>query len=247
MPPEIPRNANRFVPAPRALLIDAGMTLVSYDGQRIAALAGQRGVKVGAAAIEATEAAVRAELAQHDWPQRPGSGASSAGGARFMRRLLELAGARADGPMLDEAADHIWASHLTENLWSRVLEGVRPALVSLRAAGLRLAVVSNSEGTLLALLESIDLARHFHAIVDSWVVGVTKPDPRIFLSTLEQLGVPAGDALMVGDSLRADVGGAEAAGLRAALIDPLDLYREAAVPRFATFAAVAEAVLDGRE
>jgi putative hydrolase of the HAD superfamily len=121
---------------------------------------------------------------------------------------------------------------------------VVPALEALRAAGLKLAVVSNSEGTLAALLDRMDFTRHFDTIVDSWVLGVTKPAPAIFHTALERVGARPAEAVMVGDSLKADVAGAQAVGIAAALIDPCDLYREARVPRFPSFAAFAEAVLE---
>jgi putative hydrolase of the HAD superfamily len=225
------------------VLIDAGFTLVAYDGGRIAAIAAEQGVILEPAAIDATEAAIRAELAHHEWPQQPGSGAPPAGGARFLRRVLDLAGAQAAPARLDAVAELIWQRHLVQNLWSRPLPGVVPALEALRAAGLRLAVVSNSEGTLAALLDQIDFTRHFHTIVDSWVLGVTKPAPAIFQAALDHVQVHAADAVMVGDSLKADVLGAQAAGIRAALIDPGDLYRDADVPRFPDFASFARSLL----
>ena len=61
-------------------------------------------------------------------------------------------------------------------------------------------------------------------IVDSAVVGVAKPDPRIFGFALDALGVPAGHTVLhVGDSLRYDVAGALAAGLRPVHMDPYQL------------------------
>src|SRR5688500_9470861 len=148
--------ASLFAEPLRAVLIDAGFTLVSYEGQRIAELAASSGLMVDPQAVEATEATMRAELAQHDWPQQPGSGAPPAGGARFFRRVLQLAAPEAAPAAVERAAEEIWASHLQQNLWSRPLAGVVSALESLRRAGLRLAVVSNSEGTLTALLDRID-------------------------------------------------------------------------------------------
>ena len=41
-----------------------------------------------------------------------------------------------------------------------------------------------------------------------------------------------GEALMIGDSPSADVDGAHAAGIRAALIDPYDFYPWSRAPRF---------------
>jgi HAD superfamily hydrolase (TIGR01509 family) len=236
-----------FLPVPKALLIDAGFTLVSYEGATIAELAAASGVQVTGTEIEATEAMLRAELAHHDWPQRPGSAAPATGGARFFRRVLELSQARVLTGTLDAAAEAIWKHHLGENLWSRPLPGVAAALERLRAIGLRLALVSNSEGTVEALLDRMGLSRHFEVVVDSWHLGVTKPDPAIFRHTLERLQVDAADAVMVGDSMKADVGGALAAGLRGVLIDPFDLHADAEVPRYPTFASFAEALILGHQ
>jgi HAD superfamily hydrolase (TIGR01662 family) len=236
-----------FVPVPKALLIDAGFTLVSYDGGKIAQLAALSGVEVTGAEVEATEPTLRAELAHHDWPQRPDSAAPVSGGARFFRRVLDLARARAVSGTLDGAAEAIWTHHLSENLWSRPLPGVVTALARLRDLGLRLAVVSNSEGTVEALFERMGLHVHFEAVVDSWHLGITKPDPQIFHHALSRLQVAPGDAVMVGDSMKADVGGAMAVGIRGVLIDPYDLHVDANVPRYPTFAAFTEALALGRQ
>jgi HAD superfamily hydrolase (TIGR01509 family) len=232
-----------FTPPPRALLVDVGFTLTSYDGARIAALAAEEGVTVSAAEVEDTERELRAELTQHRWPQRRDAPGAPGGGVRFFRRILELAGARAQPQALSAAADRLWTRHLEHNLWSRVLEGVAPALVDLRAAGLKLAVVSNSEGTIAALLAELGLAGCFDLVLDSWVEGFSKPDPRLLDLALHRLGVAAADAIMVGDSPGADVAGAAAAGVRAALLDPYDLHPDASAARFASFADFAAALL----
>ena len=58
-------------------------------------------------------------------------------------------------------------------------------------------------------------------VLDSAVVGVAKPDPAIFGIALEALDLPAdGTVVHVGDSLRYDVAGAQAAGLRPVHMDP---------------------------
>jgi putative hydrolase of the HAD superfamily len=115
----------------------------------------------------------------------------------------------------------------TQELTDALLDSLRftpfpdaaPALAELRAAGLRLAVVSNWDCSLRAVLGGLGLAAAVDAIVVSAEVGARKPDPRIFRVALEQLGCEAGDALFVGDSLETDVLGARAAGLRALLLD----------------------------
>ncbi|MFT0893000.1 HAD family hydrolase [Pseudochelatococcus sp. G4_1912] len=55
-------------------------------------------------------------------------------------------------------------------------------------------------------------------LVTSEEVGVEKPDVRMFEAGLQKLGVRADEAIMFGDDLRKDIGGALAAGLQAGLI-----------------------------
>lgn len=148
------------------------------------------------------------------------------------RRLLALAGVAGEAEALDHAAAVMLREHRASNAWRRIGAGVREALQRLRAAGFKLAVVSNSEGTLEQMLSEIELSELFDTVVDSGVVGVTKPDPRIFQIALDRLGVSSAEALMVGDSPSADVGGAREAGIRAALIDPYDLYPWCRAPHF---------------
>ncbi len=95
-----------------------------------------------------------------------------------------------------------------------------PALERVRAAGLRVAVVTNGMSDLQWLkLERAGLTRYADAFVASSAAGIGKPDARIFELALERIGCAAGAALMVGDNLERDVAGAQAAGLRAAWID----------------------------
>ncbi len=226
---------------PSAILIDVGFTLTFCDGETIAELARAAGVEVAPEALHGAERVLRAELHLHGWASRPDSLAPPGGGPRFFSRMLELAGA--SGP-LDDAARAIWDRHLTRNVWRRVEAGTAEALARLRAAGLRLAAVSNSEGTVEAMLADVGLKAHLDAIVDSWVAGVAKPDPRIYALALARLGAHASQAIMVGDSPAADVDGALAAGLAGAvLIDPYDFHPSARVPRYARFADFVDAFL----
>ena len=146
--------------------------------------------------------------------------------------MLALSETPGDSVSLDRAASVILREHRASNAWRRVGAGVRESLERLRAAGFELAVVSNSEGTIEQMLVEVGLRPLLDAVVDSAVVGFTKPDPRIFAVALDRLGVAAADALMVGDSPSADVDGAHAAGLRAALLDPYDFYPWSPAPRF---------------
>ena len=94
-----------------------------------------------------------------------------------------------------------------------VFPDVIPALRAMRAAGLRLAVVSNWGWAAPELLQTLELAQHFEVLSISARVGYQKPHPAIFEHALELLGVEAGQAIHVGDDPKADVMGARRAGI----------------------------------
>jgi FMN phosphatase YigB (HAD superfamily) len=96
----------------------------------------------------------------------------------------------------------------------------RPTLAHLAESGLSMAVVSNrisGDGALRADLGLLGIAGYFGAIVCSSHVGWRKPHAAVFEAALSALGVPAGDAVMVGDSFENDVRGAKAVGMHAVL------------------------------
>src|SRR5450631_500790 len=233
-----------FKPAPRAILFDAGFTLTFHDGARLAAYAAKAGVVADATALEQAERALRAEFRETDGVvMRTHADGGFSWHERLYRRLLALAETPGEPDSLDRAATVILREHRASNAWRRIGTGVRESLERLRDAGFKLAVVSNSEGTIEQMLVEIGLRDLMATVIDSSVVGFTKPDPRIFALALERLGVDAGDALMVGDSPSADVDGAHAVGIRAALIDPYDFYPWSRAPRFTDVAAMTDVLL----
>ena len=89
-------------------------------------------------------------------------------------------------------------------------------LEALRKRGLRLGLVSNAFDPPWILhrdLERMGLAERLDFAVFSSEVGRRKPDPAIFETALEALGVEAGDAMFVGDRLYEDVRGAGELGM----------------------------------
>lgn len=82
----------------------------------------------------------------------------------------------------------------------------------------RLGIVSNFYGNLAAVLKSEGLDKYFDAVADSSVVGVTKPDPKLFMHALDRLGASPAEAVMVGDSVKRDMAGAAAMGMPHALL-----------------------------
>ncbi|MFQ5882394.1 MAG: HAD-IA family hydrolase [Candidatus Methylomirabilales bacterium] len=112
-----------------------------------------------------------------------------------------------------------------QGLWrGGAIQGAKDVLAELRTRGYLLGVISNADGRLEAILKEEALAEHLSVIVDSHVVGLEKPDPRIFRLALERIGVAPEEAVYVGDFYRLDVIGARGAGLHAILLDPLDAW-----------------------
>jgi putative hydrolase of the HAD superfamily len=102
------------------------------------------------------------------------------------------------------------------------MEGAVETLDGLRAAGLRLGLISNCSSEVGELWEDSPFAGRFDAVVLSADVGLKKPDPRIFRLALDRLGVEPGEAVFVGDGEADELPGAEAVGMRAIQIGERD-------------------------
>src|SRR5207244_3631002 len=87
-------------------------------------------------------------------------------------------------------------------------------------------VISNSNGSVQRALEEAGLAAHLQFVIDSSVVGIAKPDPRIFELGVRAAGTTPEETVYVGDSYFVDVVGAQRAGLGAVLFDPGRLWGE---------------------
>jgi len=85
----------------------------------------------------------------------------------------------------------------------------------------RVALVSNFDHPphTRAMLARLDLTSRFDHITISGELRIEKPDPRIFHHALDAIGCSANETLFVGDSLRADIGGAQSVGCHPVLID----------------------------
>lgn len=99
----------------------------------------------------------------------------------------------------------------------RLKEGVKETLAALHGR-YRLGLVSVtgvSAGRLMrGILEEHGVLGCFEALAFSDEVGYVKPDPRLFMAALEELGVEPGKAVHVGDSVKSDVLGAKNAGMK---------------------------------
>lgn len=121
-------------------------------------------------------------------------------------------------PRFDEFFDDLFERFRGSEFW-RVYDDVEPALRELKRRGLKLGVISNFDSRLYDVLRACRLDHFFDSIHISTRVGAAKPAPAIFQAALSHYGIEPGQVWHVGDSLREDVEGARAAGLRAFLVD----------------------------
>jgi putative hydrolase of the HAD superfamily len=197
---------------PRAILLDALGTLISFEPPAPhlrAALRARTGADVGE---RAAEAAMRAEIRYYRAHLHEG-------GDEDALADLRLRCAQAMAPELPGIATEDVLAALLEALRFYAYPDVAPALTALREAGARTVVVSNWDASLHERLAETGLAELVDGALASAEVGAAKPARAIFAAALELAGgVDPADAWHVGDTIEADVAGARAAGLRAVLI-----------------------------
>jgi HAD superfamily hydrolase (TIGR01509 family) len=122
-------------------------------------------------------------------------------------------------------------------------DDVLPCLDELRAAGVRMALLSNALGHgVEEIVAHFALDAYMAAAVSSLETGAVKPAPRMFSTLFALLGVPPADAVMVGDSMEDDVDGAAACGCPAILLDRSGRRRDLAVPRIESLAELPAAL-----
>lgn len=194
----------------RAVLFDAGNTLVFLDYAR---LAEEVGSSLG---LSLTEEGLSRHVPAATRAMEQAAGTDQHRAAAYLEALFLLGGVPRE--RLNEVRDCLGRMHRDRHLWSSVAERSAESLQRLRDAGLRLGVVSNSDGRVEQALEAAGLRNYFDVVIDSALVGVEKPDPRIFHAALDALGVAPGEALYVGDLYEVDVVGARAAGMEAVLL-----------------------------
>lgn len=202
----------------RAIFFDAGNTLLRMNYPDIAAALWGLGVATTAEAVQRAEWRARVRL-DADVLAHASSTESRSTHLRYLRYLLEGVGVTDEATI--EAMD-AWrrAYEGPGGLWNTADPDAGAALDAARAAGLSTAVISNSNGTIRALVTRLGLIDRLDFVIDSAEEGVEKPDPRIFARALARAGVEAREAAYVGDLYSIDVRGARSAGVRAVLLDP---------------------------
>ena len=212
----------------RAVIFDAGNTLIRMNYPAIAQHLRSRGRAVNEADVEDAELRARVRLDPHLAARGSTESASTHGW--YLGYLLEGLGI-SDGAEVEAIARWRRGYNLPAGLWTLPDPEAAPALRRVKAAGLVTGVICNSNGSARGILEAAALAGDLDFVIDSGVVGVEKPDPRIFRLGLAEAGVGPGEAVYVGDLYSVDVVGARSAGMDGVLLDPRGYWGPRDCPR----------------
>ncbi|HTR02814.1 MAG TPA: HAD-IA family hydrolase [Thermoanaerobaculia bacterium] len=196
----------------RAVLFDAGGTLIHPDGARICSAAG---VPYEPAAFRRAEAGAVAAVRRFILERPESRDAERV--PLYFGTLVGNLGVAGDAER-GLAAARVGDAHRQANLWSCAADDAAATLSGLKARGYRLAVISNADGRVRGLLETAGLTPLLEFVVDSAEMGIEKPDPRIFHAATDRLGLSPAACAYVGDVYEIDVLGAEGAGLTGILV-----------------------------
>ncbi len=200
-----------------ALLFDAGDTLLFPKPSReemFQQVAQQIGLTFPIEAIQNGYRYLDRHLAQNG-RSLPREGLDS--GATYNALILE--GAGFDGALMACAKRITQTFDGIERFEFQVFPETRDVLSHLAQARYKLGIVSNWDHSLEGLCAQLGIRHFFDVIVASQVVGVSKPNPRIFSIALQHLRVEPTDAVHIGDSYHTDVIGARNAGITPILFD----------------------------
>ncbi|HSR24606.1 MAG TPA: HAD family hydrolase [Candidatus Eisenbacteria bacterium] len=205
----------------RAVLFDYGLTLVSFTYPRAELLAVLEEVRpwLGPSAPDA-ESLMR-EVLEPLEDDLDTIGEDEVDYMALYERAWRRAGLDVPRETLCRILD------LEQRCWDRAVRmapGALETLDRLRARGLRTAVASNAPfppHLLHRQLRVNGLAERLDAVVFSSEVGRRKPAPELYLAALDRVGVPAAQALYVGDRVSEDYDGPRRVGMRAVLCTAL--------------------------
>lgn len=191
----------------KAVLFDAGGTLLTPHpsvGAVYAKVAARHGIKASPEQLNLRFKEV--------WKTNKGQGrlVDKAWWQVVVKHVMEIE----NGTFFED----LYAEFEKPDVW-HVYPDVEPALLALTQRKMRLAVASNWDSRLPALLKKLGLDRHFERQFISYDLKVAKPDKRFFDFALRALGLDPLEVLHVGDDLVEDIEGAQGAGLRAYHID----------------------------
>jgi len=198
------------------LIFDAGGVLVFPDFDLLADIADRVGIKTSQPEIAEQHArlfrALDEHFAQHH--QFP-----------TINYFLDIYKQVTDSEEKAQAAFNLTRqADKINHIWTSTQPWVGRSLRKLQEQGYQMAVISNSDGRVNQILQELNLREYFEIVIDSFVVGVEKPDPRIFEIALKRLNLDPKETIYIGDIYYIDVWGANRAGLGAVHLDKMGLY-----------------------
>lgn len=217
---------------PKVIFLDAVGTLFGVRGsvgQVYSAIAHQHGVEVPAQALNA---AFLQAFAAAKPPVFPGSDPEEIPYCEFewwhliARRTFQQVGVLNQFADFTDFFDVLYNHFATAEPWF-IYPDVLPALEKWQRMGIELGIVSNFDSRIKHVLEALKLKEFFTSITISTETGFAKPNPQIFAVALHKHGCEAKDVWHIGDSLKEDYQGAEAAGLRGILLERKEPIAEA--------------------
>ncbi len=110
---------------------------------------------------------------------------------------------------------------ILDDLYQQVVSTTRESREVLQAlkGQLPMVLVSNFYGNMSVVLEEFGMNGLFSEIIESALVGIRKPDPRIFQMGVEAMGLQPEEVLVVGDSLEKDIAPAQQIGCKTAWLE----------------------------
>jgi putative hydrolase of the HAD superfamily len=200
------------------VLFDLGGTLIFFDGSLPEVMATQhivlaRQLKDLGYRLDEKEFAARFMQRMNAYYQERDTEFLEQAIETLLRQLLEEYGyENAPAEHLRPALNEMYAG--TEAYW-RAEDDTHATLQTLKIRGYRMGLISNANDSndVQTLLDQWDLRRYFEIVLISADVRYRKPHPRIFRMALNHFHVEPQRAVMVGDTLGADVLGARNSGM----------------------------------
>ena len=199
----------------QAVLFDVGHTMLFPNGQFFYDLAARYGSNMPFNDFTQLGARIK-EKAYRENPTNP-----------YKMWFTEwFISAGVDSSHLPDIYAAIRQRHEERNLWDTLEPSIPDVLIRLRERGFVLGVISNADGTIQQMLQDLELDGYFKCIIDSAVVGIEKPDARIFLMASRKLGLPAEACIYIGDQWLVDGQGAANVGMVPVILDPFDVAQD---------------------
>jgi len=237
----------------RAVTVDVGGTLIE-PRERVADVYARVAASIGASHVTPASASTHFKAGFSRFRGADGEDAMRyyGDGKSFWRKVI--AHVLTDGATRDDISqdtvermlDALYDYYECPSSWT-VAHGALDAFDRLRARGVKVAVASNWDDRLPALLDALGIRARVDAVVVSAIEGVEKPSPKFFQAVCDAVSVDADAALHVGDDIDNDFKGATNASFAAAVLwssqVPSGDGRDGSYRAVHDFHALADAVL----